>query len=190
MKKKFDQVQKQRMIAGLDFYSSDPQLIEDKKQAFASYTKFNSTFKRLYNAEKKLKILGKTGKNIKIVPPIHFSYGYQIFLGNNVHVNTGVFLGDAGKIILGDNVLIGPYTQIYTTNHQIHIKERGTIQAKDVIIDDNVWIGGNVIILPGVHIGYGAVIGAGSIVTKDIPPMTISVGSPTRVIKHITEEGV
>ncbi len=181
--------QRQRMIKGLDFFSSDPELIKDKQEAHEFYTEFNQSFRELYNAEKEVKkIFGRVGVGIKVVPPLYFSYGYQVFLGDNVHINVGVFLGDAGKIVIGERTLIGPYVQIYTTNHDSVVSKRGYIKPRDVEIGEDVWIGGGVIILPGVKIGRGSIIGAGSVVTKDIPENVVAYGAPAKVTRSVLDE--
>lgn len=179
-------LQKKNLLEGKDFYSSDPQLIKDKQKAYKFYTRFNANFDKLYGADKYLKgIFGRIGKNVKVVPPLYFSYGYQIFIGNNVHFNVGVYMGDAGKIKIRDNVMIGPYAQIYTTNHNFLPARRGFISTRDVLIEENVWVGGAVIILPGIRIGKDSIIGAGSVVTKDVPEKSIIVGNPAKILKNV-----
>ena len=97
---------------------------------------------------------------------------------------------DVGKIIIGDHVLIGPNTGIYTAIHPTdpEIRANGIQKAKPIIIEDKAWIGGSVTILPGVKIGYGSIIGAGSVVTKDIEEMSIAAGNPAKVIRKITDQ--
>ena len=139
-------------------------------------------------------LLGKVGNQLWITPPFHVDYGCNIYFGNNCEVNMNCTFLDDNKIIIGDNVLIAPNVQIYTAYHPTHYLDRFTIsenetfnfcktQTAPVIIGKNVWIGGGTIILPGVTIDDNTVIGAGSVVTKDIPADTIAYGNPCKVHK-------
>ena len=139
-------------------------------------------------------LLGKVGNQLWITPPFHVDYGCNIYFGNNCEVNMNCTFLDDNKIIIGDNVLIAPNVQIYTAYHPTHYLDRFTIsenetfnfcktQTAPVIIGKNVWIGGGTIILPGVTIGDNTVIGAGSVVTKDIHADTIAYGNPCKVHK-------
>lgn len=146
-------------------------------------------------------LLGKIGSNVKIDTPFYCDYGKNIFIGDNVVININCTFVDCNRIEIGNNVLISSNVQIYTATHPVHVKERLVDEWEDnsgeaffrtyalpVKIEDNVWIGGGVIILPGVTIGENSVIGAGSIVTKDIPTNCVAVGNPCRVIKRLSEE--
>ena len=133
------------------------------------------------------KILGKTGKNFIIEQPFMCDYGYNIEIGENFYSNHNLIILDAGKVKFGDNVFIAPNCSFYTAGHPLDVEKRneGLEYAKPIEIGDNVWIGGNVVILPGVTIGSNTVIGAGSIVTKDIPSNVVAVGNPCKVIKKL-----
>jgi len=111
-------------------------------------------------------------------------------MGKNVTINFNVTILDIRKVIIGDHTMIGPGTLITAVGHPLSPKGRRNYQgiAKPVTIENDVWIGGNVVILPGITIGQGSVIGAGSVVTKDIPPFSVAVGSPARVIKSIEND--
>lgn len=134
-------------------------------------------------------LLGRTGNNITIRPPFRCSYGYRIEVGENFFSNFGLTILDSGKVTIGDNAFIAPNVSIYTNTHPLHPEKRNEKWdiGIDVSIGDNVWIGGNTIILPGVHIGNNVVIGAGSVVTKNIPDNVIAVGNPCKVARTITE---
>ena len=136
------------------------------------------------------KLLKKTGKNFWIVLPFRCDYGCHISVGENFYANVGCVMLDVGKITIGKNVLFGPNVAIYTAGHPIHPDSRnsGYEYGIPVTIGDNVWIGGSCVILPGVKIGNNAVIGAGSVVTKDIPDNVCAAGNPCKVIREITEE--
>ncbi len=125
-----------------------------------------------------------------IIPPFYCEYGTHIKIGKNFFANYHCVMIDVAPITIGDNCLLGPNVSIYTAGHPLHPQTRasGYEYGKSVTIGDNVWIGGNVVIVPGVHIGDNTVIGAGSVVTKDIPDMVLAAGNPCRVIRSITEE--
>ena len=124
-----------------------------------------------------------------IVPPFYCDYGNHISVGKNVFFNYNCTLLDVGKITIGDNCMLAPGVAIYTAGHPLHPDSRnsGYEYGMDVTIGDDVWIGGSVVITPGVHIGDCCVIGAGSVVTKDIPAWSLAAGNPCRVIRKITE---
>ena len=135
------------------------------------------------------KILGKVGKIFLIEQPFMCDYGYNIEIGENFCSNHNLIILDPAKVTFGDNVFIGPNCGFYTPEHPLDAKTRATglEYALPINIGNNVWIGGNVIVLGGVTIGDNTVIGAGSVVTKDIPSNTVAVGNPCRVIKELAK---
>ncbi|MCW7551245.1 sugar O-acetyltransferase [Endozoicomonas gorgoniicola] len=112
-------------------------------------------------------------------------YGYNIEVGKNFYMNFNGVILDCGKVVIGDNVMIGPNVTLCTAGHPLDIKTRNTGEefAKPVTIGNNVWIGANVLVLPGVTLHDGAVVGGGSVVTKDVPADCVVVGSPARVVR-------
>ena len=131
-------------------------------------------------------LLGKTGENILIQSNFYCDYGYNIHVGENFYMNHNGVILDGAKVEFGDNVFIGPNCGFYTSGHPIDKDLRREVEfAKPITIGDDVWIGGNVVVLPGVKIGDNCVIGAGSIVNKDIPSNCVAVGNPCRVIKEL-----
>jgi len=135
-------------------------------------------------------ILGKTDDNVFIEQPFHCDYGKNIEVGNNFFANYNCTILDVGKVIIGNNVQFAPNVSLYTAGHPIHPDSRnsGYEYGIDVTIGNNVWLGGNVIVNPGIHIGNNVIIGSGSVVTRDIPDNVIAVGNPCKVIREITEE--
>ena len=125
-----------------------------------------------------------------INPPFYCDYGSHIEVGKNFFANYNCTIIDVAKVKIGDNCQMAPNVAIYTAGHPLHPVARNSMYEYgiSVTIGDNVWIGGNTVIMPGVHIGSNTVIGAGSVVTKDIPDWSVAVGNPCRVIKKITEE--
>lgn len=154
--------------------------------------KFNNTEPWLADElERQIRtIFGNAGKNCTVLPPFHADYGFNIEVGDNFFANYNLTVLDVAKVTIGDNVFIAPNVSIYTAGHPIHPQARNTMYEYgiSVTIGSDCWIGGSVTICPGVHIGSGTVIGAGSVVTKDIPANVIAAGNPCRVIREITDE--
>lgn len=133
-------------------------------------------------------IFGEVGDNVWINPPLTAAVGKYVSIGSGTYANMNLTLIDDWKITIGQNVLIGPNVTLCTTGHPVHPAHRlDGMYSFPVTIGNNVWIGGNVMVLPGVTIGDNSVIGAGSIVTKDIPANVIAFGSPCRVYREITD---
>ena len=132
------------------------------------------------------KILGKTGNNVRIEANFYCDYGYNIFVGDNFYMNHNCIILDGAKVEFGDNVFVGPNCGFYTAGHPIEIdlRNKGLEYAKPIKVGNNVWFGGNVVVLPGVTIGNNVTIGAGSVVTKDIPDNSIAYGNPCKKEKH------
>lgn len=135
------------------------------------------------------KLLGKS-EGAFINPPFYCDYGKHIEVGKNFYANYNCTFLDVAKIKIGDNCMLAPNVAIYTAGHPIHpVTRRSAYEyGKEVTIGDNVWLGGNTIVCPGVHIGSNVVIGAGSVVTKDIPDWSIAAGNPCKVIRKITDD--
>ncbi|THW98809.1 hypothetical protein D6D17_06649 [Aureobasidium pullulans] len=135
------------------------------------------------------KFFGSLGKNSCIEPPLNVDYGCNILVGDDFYSNFGLTILDCCLVEIGDRVMFGPNVSILSATHQTDVQSRrdGVEFALPVFIGDDCWIGGNVSILPGVTIGNGCTIGAGSVVTKSIPAFSVAVGSPARVIKKVQE---
>lgn len=129
-------------------------------------------------------------ENLFVIPPFYCEYGTHIRTGRNFFANYNCVLIDVAPIVIGDNCMFGPNVSVYTAGHPVHPATRnsGYEYGKGVVIGDNVWIGGSVTIVPGVRIGSDTVIGAGSVVTSDIPDMVVAAGNPCRVIRQITDQ--
>ena len=141
-------------------------------------------------------MFGSVGENVHVDMDFHCEFGKNIFLGNKILINMDCTFVDNNRIDIGNNVLIASNVKIYTATHSTNVKERMVqdwhpgiaicnTYSRPVKIEDNVWIGGGAIILPGVTIGENTVIGAGSVVTRSIPDNCVAVGVPCRVIKHL-----
>lgn len=183
--------QKERMLAGLPYKAwldgLEEERLETRKKVFAYNQTEPGNFKEL---EKQIKsIFGKTGKMIVVEQPFRCDYGTNIEVGENFYANYNFLVLDVGRVKIGDNCMIAPNVSIYTAGHPIHPDSRnsGYEYGIEVTIGDNVWVGGNTVINPGVHIGNNVVIGSGSVVTRDIPDNVIAAGNPCRIIREITE---
>ena len=132
-------------------------------------------------------ILGSTKNSLLIESNFYCDYGYNISVGENFYMNHNGVILDGAKVEFGDNVFVGPNCGFYTAGHPIDYKERnkGLEYAKPIKVGNNVWFGGNVVVLPGVSIGDNVVIGAGSVVTRDIPSNIIAHGNPCKVKKEL-----
>lgn len=184
--------QKERMLQGLPYKAWLDGLEEERTACKQKIYRFNmlSPAERDRVPELLKALLGKTGEKIFIEAPFHCDYGWNIEVGENFFANYNLTILDVGKVTIGSNAQIAPNVSIYTAGHPIHPDSRnsGYEYGIPVTIGDNVWIGGNTVIMPGVTVGDNVVIGAGSVVTKDIPDWSIAVGNPCRVIRRITEE--
>ena len=183
--------QKERMLAGLPYKAWMDGLEEERTNNKKKIYEYNHLPPEEWDRQTELlkNILGKTGGNVHIEAPFHCDYGYNIEVGENFFANYNLIILDVGKVRIGDNAQIAPNVSIYTAGHPIHPDSRnsGYEYGIPVTIGDNVWIGGNTCIMPGVTIGNNVVIGGGSVVTKDIPDNMIAVGNPCKGIREITE---
>lgn len=135
------------------------------------------------------KLFGKTKENFTIVSPFFCDYGYNIEIGENFFMNMDCVILDGAKVKFGDNVFVAPHCGFYTAGHPLDVERRisGLEYALPITVGNNVWIGAHVCVLPGVSIGDNTVIGAGSVVTKNIPANVLAYGNPCKVIREITE---
>ena len=132
------------------------------------------------------KILGKElPESTTVLPPLYIDYGKPVTIGKGCFIQQCCTFFGRGGITIGDNVFIGPKVNLITINHDVNPDNRSATYRRPIVIEDKVWIGINSTILPGVRIGYGAIVGAGSVVTKDVPAMTVVAGNPAKIIKTI-----
>ncbi len=168
---------------------NDPKLLHDRIVARRLYTQLNNTdFEDEATKTKLVKqLFGSTGEHVTVRPSFKCDYGYNITFGRKVYLNCNCTILDVIQVTIGDHVLIGPSVQIYTALHPIDTEQRrsGLEFGKSVRIGADVWLGGGVIVCPGVNIGEAAVIGAGSVVVKDIPTGVFAAGNPCRVIRKL-----
>ena len=178
------------MLAGLLY---NPFLLESSWNiAREAVKRFNdSEFWKNDDALRELKkIFAAVGEDVVLTPPFYCDHGSKITFGDHFYANTGLLILDENNVTFGNRVFLGPHVSIYTAGHPIDaaVRATGLEYAKPVHIGNDVWIGGNVVITPGVTIGDDVVIGSGSVVTKDIPGHSVAAGNPCRVIRCIEDK--
>ena len=180
-----DRSEKQKMLAGELYRASDPAIVADHLAATRWLDRYNRTLAATVEDREPLlrEGLGSVGAGATIRPPFHCDYGYNIHLGAGVFLNFGCVILDVVEVRIGDATQIGPNVQILAADHPRDpaVRAAGLEYGRPVRIGRNVWIGGGAIILPGVSVGDDALVGAGSVVTRDVPPGATVVGNPARV---------
>lgn len=181
--------EKEKMLAGETYNCLDAELEADRQKAREALRRYNGC----EAASERQTILGQLlagiGQNATIEPPFYCNYGYNIYIGDHVYMNSLCNIIDNNEVHIGRHVMIGPAVQIYTAAHELQAEARiqGWEVAKAIVIADNVWIGGAAILLPGVRVGRNAVVGAGAVVTRNVPADTVVAGNPARVIREIEQ---
>ena len=180
--------QKQRMLRGELYLARDPQLEVDGRRCVELLARFNDLqADDAERAEALAELLGSLGEGAVIRPPLQMDYGYQTTIGPRTFINVGAIILDVGRVIIGADVQIGPNVQLLTPTHPLDpsVRRSGLEAAEPITIEDNVWLGGGVIVCPGVTIGRDTVVGAGAVVTKDLPPGVLAVGNPARILRSL-----
>ncbi|MHC5247460.1 sugar O-acetyltransferase [Enterococcus sp. LJL90] len=180
----------ERMIAGELYLARDSEL----SAKFTRCQKLLDEYNRLTYEQKERRteirreLLGTSGEHVTLVAPFHCDYGENISIGENFYANYDCIMLDVAPIEIGDNVMFGPRVGLYSAGHPIDaaVRNTGLEFGNKIKIGDNVWIGGNTVVNPGVTIGNNVVIGSGSVVTKDIPADVIALGNPCRVLRPIS----
>lgn len=184
----------EKLDAGLEYCYDDPEVNARKERAIVLCKEYNAIDDLDYEAQERFlcKMLGHKGEHVWIAKTFNCDNGRNIFIGDNFTGNYNLTILDIRQVRIGDNVMIGPNTLITTVGHPLSPAKRRTHTgiAKPVTIGNDVWIGGNVTILPGVTIGNNVVIGAGAVVSRDIPDNSVALGVPARVVKTIEDDTV
>lgn len=179
---------KERMLAG-DLYVTDAEILADQARSQQLMATYNTSAADDARYRRRLleELLDSVGEDTEIRPPFYVDYGSRITFGARCFANFGLVALDVAPITIGDDVQIGPHVQLLTPTHPLEPGPRRDKweSAAPITIGDNVWLGGGVIVLPGVTIGADTVVGAGSVVTKDLPAGVVAVGNPARVVRTV-----
>jgi maltose O-acetyltransferase len=176
------QTEKEKMLAGALYDPLDQQLSDERLKARLLIKALNDS--REDQTDERNRILKE------LIPNFYCDYGSNMMVGEKVFFNFNCVVLDVAQVTIGNRTLFGPNVQVYTATHPLNYKERasGLELGKPIVIGNDVWVGGSVVICPGVTIGDRSVIGAGSVVTKDIPPDVFAAGNPCRVIRQLEQE--
>ncbi|MGZ8562328.1 MAG: sugar O-acetyltransferase [Candidatus Limnocylindria bacterium] len=176
------------MLRGELYLARDAELEADSRRCMGLLKQFNDLgADNAARAGALAALLGSLGEGAVIRPPLQMDYGYQTTVGPRTFINVGAVILDVGRVSIGADVQIGPNVQLLTPTHPLDpaVRRTGLEAAEPITIEDNVWLGGGVIVCPGVTIGRDTVVGAGAVVTKDLPPGVLAVGNPARVIRAL-----
>jgi maltose O-acetyltransferase len=180
---------RERMLAGDQYIADDPDLMREGNRAAVLTAQYNALAGDDHAGRARIlrELLGSVGEGTVIRPPFRCDYGYQTSIGARTFANWGLIALDVAKITIGDDVQIGPNVQLLTATHPIEPEPRRAKWegAQPIAIGDNVWLGGGVIVCPGVTIGENTVVGAGAVVVRDLPANVVAVGNPARVIRQM-----
>lgn len=186
--------EKEKMLTGELYDAYVPELIAERDHAKEQMYLYNKLAPSAFEERKVIlqEVLGSIGNKFTIEQPFYCEFGYNIHLGENFFSNFNCVILDEAPVRFGKDVLLAPNVSIYTVNHALNAdRRRAALEyARPVTIGNNVWIGGNSVILPGVTIGDDTVIGAGSVVTKNIPAGVVAAGNPCKVIRVITDKDI
>ena len=181
--------EKEKMLAGEIYNCFDLDLDAERQRVDKYLKSYNQTETQPERQAILQYLLGHIGQNSVIEPPFYCVYGQNIYIGDDVYLNLLCNILDCNEVHIGNHVMIGPSVQIYTAAHELQAEARnkGMEVAKPIVIEDNVWIGGSAILLPGVKIGLNAVVGAGAVVSRSVPANTVVAGNLARVIREIEQ---
>lgn len=181
----------ERMVAGKIYFPGDDSLLEARQRARVLCRQYNDALPEEDELRDEIlhQLLGSVGKDCWIEPTLRCDYGCNITVGDTFYANYDCVFLDAAPITFGNNVLVAPRVCFYTAGHPIDpfVRNTGLEFAAPITVEDDVWIGGSVTVLPGVTIGRGTIVAAGSVVTKDLPAGVIAAGNPCRVLREITD---
>ncbi|TPX61532.1 hypothetical protein PhCBS80983_g01123 [Powellomyces hirtus] len=188
-----ERTEEEKMLAGDLYLASDPVLMSKRAKATKLCREYNSADgedDQLVRRTILELLLGSVGDDVAILSPFRVDYGVNTFIGNKVFMNWGMIILDTCRVTIGDNVLFGPNVALLSATHPLDPAMRrdwGPELGKPITIGDDVWFGGNCTVLPGITIGNGCTIGAGSVVTRDVEPYTVVAGNPAKVLKRLAK---
>src|SRR5262245_24653362 len=179
--------EKARMLAGDLYRASDPELVAERRRCRSLLQAFNNEADEDRRLDVLRELLGRIGSGSFIQPPFACDYGNNVSIGDNVFVNFNAVLLDCAPVMIGDGTQFGPGVQLLAADHPRESQTRRDLLelARPISIGSNVWLGAAAIVLPGVSVGDDSIIGAGSVVTRDIPSGVVAVGNPCRVVREL-----
>lgn len=184
-----EKTEKEKMLAGDLYHAADTELLTERCHAQQLLARYNAAPDdgQMLRTDLLRDFLGAVGEGTVVLPTFTCDYGYNISLGRNVFINYHCIFLDCAPIAIGDDVQIGPAVQLYTAQHPLDAKVRrsGLESASPIRIGKDVWIGGGVVVLPGVTIGDRSIVGAGSVVVHHVPPDSLVVGNPARIVRTL-----
>lgn len=184
--------EKEKMLSGELYNALDKELSRERMECRKLLKLLNDSAPEEIKKRQEIlkKLIPNSGKNLWLEPPFHCDYGTNIYIGKRVFFNFNCVILDVASVKIGSRSLFGPNVQIYTATHPMNHTERASMleSAKPIEIGEDVWVGGSAVICPGVSIGDRSVIGAGSVVTKDIPSDVFAAGNPCKIIKSISKK--
>lgn len=184
--------EKEKMLNGQLYDASDPELVAEREQARELTRRYNETTPDQSETRRELlaDLFGSLGEACEIEPPFRCDYGYNIHVGEEFYANFDCVFLDVCPIDIGENCLLGPAVHIYTATHPLDASERikGPEYGDPVTVGDNVWIGGQAVLNPGVSVGDNAVVASGAVVTADVPDNVVVQGNPATVVKELDSE--
>ena len=184
-----EKTEKEKMLAGDLYHAADTELLTERRHAQQILARYNTAPDdgQMLRTDLLRDFLGGVGEGTVVLPTFTCDYGYNISLGRNVFINYHCIFLDCAPIAIGDDVQIGPAVQLYTAQHPLDAKVRrsGLESASPIRIGKDVWIGGGVVVLPGVTIGDRSIVGAGSVVVHHVPPDSLVVGNPARIVRTL-----
>lgn len=184
-----EKTEKEKMLAGDLYHAADTELLTERRHAQQILVRYNAAPDdgQMLRTDLLRDFLGAVGEGTVVLPTFTCDYGYNISLGRNVFINYHCIFLDCAPIAIGDDVQIGPAVQLYRAQHPLDAKVRrsGLESASPIRIGKDVWIGGGVVVLPGVTIGDRSIVGAGSVVVHNVPPDSLVVGNPARIVRTL-----
>lgn len=181
--------EKEKMLAGERYDASDPELAAERERARELTRRLNDAEPSEDDRKRELlrELVGSAGESPWIEPPFHCDYGYNIHFGDDFYANFDCVFLDVREIAFGDRCLLGPGVHVYTATHPLDPERRadGLESGEPVTVGDDVWIGGQAVLNPGVTVGDEAVIGSGAVVTEDVPERVVVQGNPAEVVAEI-----
>ncbi len=178
---------RERMVAGEPYDPADPELVAERGHCRAALRRFDAASSEAEGMDILRGLLSGVGEGTVVVGPLRCDYGWNLTLGDRVFLNCDVVVLDCAPVTIGDGVLIGPRAQLIAADHPRDplARSAGIEHAAPVSIEPNAWIGAGAIVLPGITVGRESIVGAGSIVTRDVPAGVIAAGNPCRVLREL-----